>query len=95
MADPMQVLGLTANADTETIRQRYLKLIREFPPEREPDRFREIREAYQAVSDPVRRMKQKLFQIKPEESLRTFVAEFQPDFRSPRLPTELLLSLIR
>jgi curved DNA-binding protein CbpA len=95
MADPLQVLGLTANADTETIRQRYLQLVREFPPEREPDRFREIRNAYEVVLDPVRRMKWKLFKLKPEESLRTFTEEFQPDFRSPRLPTELLLSLIR
>lgn len=52
-ASPFEVLGLTTDADEATVRARYLELVRQHPPERDPDRFREIRAAYEAASDPL------------------------------------------
>ena len=34
MSDPYEVLGLPGDADDETIRRRYLELVRQFTPER-------------------------------------------------------------
>ncbi len=56
MIDPYQVLNLPRHASEVEVRQRYLELVREFPPDRAAERFAEIRAAYDAIRDPVRRL---------------------------------------
>ena len=51
MRDPFTVLGVDEAADDAEIRRRYLALVRDFPPDRAPERFREYRAAYEALSD--------------------------------------------
>ena len=51
MRDPFTVLGVDETAGDAEIRSRYLALVRDFPPDRAPDRFREYRAAYEALSD--------------------------------------------
>jgi DnaJ-class molecular chaperone len=51
MHDPFTVLGVDEAADDAEIRRRYLALVRDFPPDRAPERFREYRAAYEALSD--------------------------------------------
>ena len=53
--DPYEALGVARDADEATIRQAYLARLREFPPERAPEAFERVRDAYQALSDPGRR----------------------------------------
>ena len=55
MIDPYEQLGLPPSADETEIRQHYLELVRQFPPDRAPERFAEIRAAYDALRDPVSR----------------------------------------
>lgn len=43
MNDPYVQLGLSPSADETEIRRRYLELVRQFPPDRAPERFAEIR----------------------------------------------------
>ena len=52
MADPYQELGLSAASDDNAIRRRYLELVREFPPERYPEKFAAIRAAYESLRRP-------------------------------------------
>ncbi len=52
-SDPFQVLGIAMDATEEDVRNRYLELVKKFPPEREPEKFREIQSAYEAARDPV------------------------------------------
>ncbi len=52
-ADPLRILGLTIEATHEEIRARYLELIKQFPPEREPQRFQEIQAAFRSTKDPL------------------------------------------
>lgn len=56
MRDPFTVLGVTDEADDAEIRRRYLALVREFPPDRAPERFQELRAAYDALSDERKRL---------------------------------------
>lgn len=58
--DPFVELGVDENADDETIKRRYLALVRAHPPDREPERFQMLREAYEAISGRRQRMEQKL-----------------------------------
>jgi curved DNA-binding protein CbpA len=60
MRDPFTVLGVDEHAGDAEIRRRYLALVRDFPPDRAPDRFQEYRAAYEALSDERRRLEAKL-----------------------------------
>ena len=50
MKDYYEVLGLKEGAAKTEIKKAYFKLIRQHSPEKDPDGFREIREAYEALS---------------------------------------------
>jgi len=51
--DPLSVLGLPDDAGEAKIRARYLELVKQFPPDRHPETFREIRAAFDAARDPL------------------------------------------
>ena len=65
-ADPWDVLGVSADADQAAIRSAYLRAIKEHPPEREPERFEAIRDAYAALRDPRARFIRQLTSTDPE-----------------------------
>lgn len=49
-------LGLTPEASDAQIRSNYLELVKRYPPEKNPDRFRQINAAYEAVRDIRKRL---------------------------------------
>ena len=55
------ILGLELNATDEEIRKRYLELIKQYTPEKDPDRFQEITSAYEQIKTPRARIREKLF----------------------------------
>lgn len=60
MNDPFAVLGVGEDAGDDQIKQRYLALVRAFPPDREPERFQAYRAAYEALRDQRKRLEAKL-----------------------------------
>ena len=54
MNDPFAVLDLPEDADDDAIQKRYLALVRRHSPEREPERFAELRAAYESDPRPAR-----------------------------------------
>lgn len=48
-----QILDLKSGATGEEIRRAYLNLVRQYPPDRAPDKFREIHAAYEMLNDPM------------------------------------------
>lgn len=46
-----EILQISQEADAKVIKRGYAKLIRQFPPEKEPEKYREIREAYDTLKD--------------------------------------------
>ena len=95
MADPYEVLGLARGAGDDEIRRRYLELVRRFPPEREPERFARIREAYDQLRDPVARLKSQLIDFQTDDSLEAIQEEVKRRLRSARIPVETLLALAK
>jgi len=92
ITDPHRVLGLPQHASEEEIRARYLELVKEFPPDRDPDRFREVRAAYEAAKDPLvvaRALLQPPDEVTAEWS--TVIKEQQK--RPPAMSVDFLLSL--
>ena len=91
-ADPFAVLGLARDAGEAEIRARYLELVKQFPPEREPDKFREIRTAFEAAKDPLVIARRLIEPPGDEVPQWSEVIEAQKR-NPPRLSPALLLSL--
>lgn len=93
MIDPYKVLNVGPEASPDEIRQRYLTLVREFSPERDPQRFAQIREAYDQLRDPVASLERRLFNTTAIDTFDTLLAADRQRQGVRRLPTSLLLSL--
>jgi curved DNA-binding protein CbpA len=94
MNDPYETLGLRRDADESEIRRRYLELVREFPPDRAPERFTAVHAAYEAVRDPARRLESRLFQTETtDDSFEAIANDLRSRLRQSRLPVDALLKL--
>jgi curved DNA-binding protein CbpA len=91
-SDPFRVLGLPPDAGEVEVRARYLELVKKFPPDREPERFREIRAAYEAAKDPLSIAKRLI--APPGEDIPQWSTVLQAQRQNPpRLSASFLLSL--
>ena len=93
MQDPYTTLGLEYNAEESEIRERYLELVRRYPPEHEPAKAAEIRAAYDSLRDPVVRLQSQLFDTRATHTLEGLINEQLRFSPKHRLPTQTLLSL--
>src|SRR5215211_3588570 len=93
MSDPYETLGLARDSDEAEIRRRYLELVREFPPDRAPERFAAIRAAYDEVRDPLRRLEAQLFSLKTRDSIDSLLTDLRARLRDAPVPMETLLKL--
>lgn len=78
MNDPFTVLGVDDNAGDDQIKERYLALVRAFPPDREPERFKAYRMAYEAVCDQRKRLETKLLRTSDAALSRLKLAAVSP-----------------
>ncbi len=53
--NPYAVLGLEHTATAADIKKAYFRLVREHPPERDPENFKRIRASYERLRDPEQR----------------------------------------
>jgi hypothetical protein len=60
--DPLAVLGVAPDADDSVIRRAYLRLVRDHSPERDPEGFRRVRAAYEAVRSQQDRVARRLLE---------------------------------
>ena len=72
--DPWTVLGLDSEADEAQIRAAYLAKVKAHPPDRDPEAFERIRDAYQDLSDPRRRGERMLMAVDPAAPLVALLA---------------------
>ena len=91
--DPCSILDISPDIDETALRQRYLELVRQNPPEKCPQRFAEIREAYEQLRDPAKRLQRQLFGLGDGESLHDIIADLRSRLQAKRIPTDMLLSL--
>jgi len=94
MSDPYAVLGLADDSDDEAIRRRYLELVKQHGPDRDPERFAAIRQAYESLRDLDTRLRHRLFETGRQESIDAVLKEVA--CRSPRrrLSLTALLSVL-
>ncbi len=95
MSDPYEVLGLPRSADEGETRKRYLELVRQYPPDRDPSRFAEVRAAYEQLRDPVRRLESQLFEVDSGETIAAIATDLRSRLRDRlnHLPLDVLLAM--
>lgn len=71
--DPYRVLGVSRGASADEIRQAYFTMVRQHPPERDPDAFKRIRDAYERLKSLEKRVESDVFLMK----------ELAPEFEPP------------
>ena len=95
MHDPYAVLGLPPDSDDETIRRCYLELVRQFSPEHHPQKFAEIRAAYESLRDLDTRLRHRLFEAGRKESIDAIIEELTCRSGRPRVSLKALLAAVR
>jgi curved DNA-binding protein CbpA len=95
MSDPYEVLGLPRFAEEAEIRRRYLELVRQFSPDRDPSRFAEIRAAYEQLRDPDRLLESQLFARDSKDTLEAIASGLRARIRDRlnQAPLGVLLPL--
>ena len=73
--DPIDVLGISQDATDEDIRAAYLLKVKDYPPDRAPEQFEKIRDAYEILRDPRRRLRHRLFAVDPGAPLVSLFAD--------------------
>lgn len=93
--DPFSVLGLDENVGDDEIKSRYLALVREFPPDLEPDRFQAHRAAYEALRTERERLAAKLLSAHGGALARLKTASLPPmEARGAARPSEALMTAL-
>ena len=87
-----EILGVAANASTEEIRIAYLDKVKQFPPDRSPEQFEKIRDAYDNLRDPRRQAKAMLLSPDGAAPLASLIDDLKTRriFAGPRLWREVL-----
>lgn len=57
MENYYKILNTRANASQLTIKKKYIEMVKQYPPETHPEEFQKIRQAYETLRDPVKRMR--------------------------------------
>ena len=71
--DPHQLLGIPPEASEEEVRAAYLRKVKEYPPDRAPQDFEKVRDAYETLRDPRRRTRQLLLSADPKQPLASLL----------------------
>jgi curved DNA-binding protein CbpA len=85
--DPYKTLGIERTADEAEIKQAYFALVREHPPERDPEGFKRIRAAYEKLRDSGERTETDLFLV--EEQSDTLAASAIRQFNVEPIPVTI------
>lgn len=87
-----EILGVPANAKEEEIRSAYLARVKEFPPDRSPEEFEKIRDAYETLRDPRKRAAEMLLSTRFAAPLPSWIATEKPRriFAGPAIWREVL-----
>jgi curved DNA-binding protein CbpA len=79
--DAREILGIPANAAEEDIRAAYLRRVKEHPPDRSPEEFEKIRDAYETLRDPRRRMRDMMLAADVAAPFVSLFAGLEPERR--------------
>ena len=71
--DPTKTLGISVDAGKAEIRAAYLKKIKAYPPDKSPEEFERVRDAYETLCDPRKRIRFMLLSVDPEAPIASLL----------------------
>ena len=94
MANPYKVLNVSFDDGDAVIRQRYLEAVRRFPPDRCPEDFRRVRDAYELIGDERSRLEFLLFDASQGETIGDLLTEEKCRTSAKRVGLTSLLGVL-
>lgn len=73
--DPYAILGVSQDASAEDIRNAYLDQVKAHPPDRSPEQFERVRDAYDLLRDPRKRARALFVAVDPLASFASLADE--------------------
>ena len=95
MIEPHAVLGLPPDCDDETIRRRYLELVRQHSPEHHPEKFAAVRAAYEQLRDLNTRLRYRLFEAGKKDTIDAILEELSCRSARRRVSLKALVEAVR
>jgi curved DNA-binding protein CbpA len=92
MKTPFEILDIPESVTDPQVKTAYLQKTREFPPERFPEKFKEIKDAYEKIKSFQDRVSYKLFHL-DEPNMENFMKAMRLQ-TDGRIQAERLLALI-
>ena len=68
-----EILGISVNSDQEQIRRAYLEKVKQHAPDKDPEEFERIRDAYTKLRDSQGRTRQLLLMVDPRAAFTTLL----------------------
>jgi|SRR4051812_5058857 curved DNA-binding protein CbpA len=93
MNDPYAVLGVKPEDDDDTIRKRYLELVRQYTPEHNPEKFAAVRAAYEKLKDLDARVRHRLFEQGKRDGIDEVIEELTCRIPRRRYTLQTLLNV--
>jgi curved DNA-binding protein CbpA len=81
LSNPFAVLGLSPDAGDVEVREAYRRLLRQHPPDRDPEGFKRLRAAFEALADERRRRSLRLFGLPPVDHLEDVLPDGEEPLR--------------
>ncbi|WP_290652593.1 J domain-containing protein [Aquisalimonas sp.] len=94
MRDPYLLLGVSREADDETIHAAYLAAVRACPPERDAAQFDAVRQAYESIATRRDRLAHELFTPAPPR-VNDLLDRVAPAQASQRPTLDVFRALLR
>lgn len=94
MTSPYQLLEVGEQATDVEIKQAYLKLVKDNPPDRDQQRFRQIHQAYETIKDGDGRLRYALFHLPNVEFNELLDSAFKQTSEFRPLPADDFCKLL-
>ena len=78
MLNPYQILEIPKDAAQEEIKNAYFRLIKKYPPEKDPEKFKTIRAAYESLKTVAKKAETDVFIFREPEQAFEFPEEMKP-----------------
>lgn len=94
MITPFEILELSETASDAEIKKAYLKKVRQYPPEHAPEKFQQVRDAYEAIKTEKLRLSYQLFNYEKPDFLQLLAQTLKSNTPAKRVDEPLFIKAL-
>jgi curved DNA-binding protein CbpA len=95
MSTPYEILEVEPFATDGEIKEAYIQRVKQYPPDRFPEEFKQIRDAYERISTLKGRIDYRLFSLEPPDLNRLLERLFAAGERKRLSPQRLIETALK